>query len=142
MRTRFHATYIITTIFAIITLSGCSTPPRSEKLAALPVIAYQDALKTKPIQPYILHFSKQQSVPIQAIVKGSLLNGQQSSTLLVNLNQDIYTYENWVSFDNQNWKRYDELLQIRIHLALPSTQSIEKNEFVLELNDKSSMRNQ
>ena len=92
-------------IGATIIVSACATTqaPNASAISQLPVIELgQDAPTDKE---YVLLLRSGQSVPVTVSIKGSMLAGEKTANMDVEMLKDVYLYKQWSSLDGKTWNK-------------------------------------
>jgi len=90
---------------ATVVVSACATTqmPDTSAISQLPVIELgQDAPSNKE---YVLLLRAGQNVPVTVSMKGSLLAGEKSANMDVEMLKDVYLYKQWSSLDGKTWNK-------------------------------------
>ncbi len=106
-------------LLVLALLSGCASlgPPSPEQLAALPVVHYPD----KPAQTdYVYKLVAGKPIDVRVRAEGTALGAAVEQTVSATLGHDLYLYKTWASEDGRTWVRADRLIDVRLHLVLPS----------------------
>ncbi|MEN8167637.1 MAG: hypothetical protein ABFR65_09210 [Pseudomonadota bacterium] len=103
----------------ILFSGGCASldRPAENEFASLPVIQFGNSVPTDG--KYILHFPH--GVPIDTPVTfgGNLFTADDAKVLTVTPKDDIYVYQEWVSYDRKNWHQADKTMKADLQLKLP-----------------------
>ena len=86
-------------------LGACATTqmPDASAISLLPVIELgQDAPSDNE---YVLLLRSGQSVPVTVSMKGSLLAGEKTANMDVEMLKDVYLYKQWSSLDGKTWNK-------------------------------------
>jgi hypothetical protein len=92
-------------ISAATIVSACATTktPDAAAISQLPVVELgQEAPEGKE---YVLLLRSGQSVPMTVTVKGSMLAGEKTANMDVELLKDVYLYKQWSSLDGKTWNK-------------------------------------
>lgn len=119
----------ITTVLAIIALSGCASlaPPTSEKLAALPTFEIGQTVPAD--QEYILHIAAGKPIPFTLEVSGSAIAQPGTASTFVESRQAVYVYKHWASLDGKNWLPSQQLFKSVFSVGLDTQGGIAKMHF-------------
>jgi len=110
-------TKIMLLTLGLIFLNGCTTAPSKTTLAALPVIEFGE---TAPANGnFILYFPAGKDIPTNIGIEGDIFQQDQHHVLKVKLNRDIYSYKNWLSYDNKNWLYGQDVLDMKLEIKIP-----------------------
>lgn len=124
--------------FAI--LSGCAAltpPPTADKIASLPVVE----VGHKPPQgtadgEFIFKIPGGKPIPTQVSIDGTALSSGAQQVLNTTVPRDLYVYKTWVSEDGRNWKRANEVFEVKGKMMLPSPESPLGGEIQLTVDRK------
>ena len=125
---------ILPLLLASSTLAACSSlppgpAPSAEQTAQLPVVTIGQPLPAG--DAYVLYFPAGTPLPIRTVVGGSAFAQGGESTLNVTLKRGIYGYRQYASFDQKTWVPWNQMLDTRLHLHIPSKDG--KDAAVLDL---------
>lgn len=109
----------VLTLSALAVLTGCAglMPPPTEKLNAMPVVAYPDKPGTGD---YVYKLPAGKTIDMRIRADGSALTAPVAQTVGASLVRDLYLYKQWASEDGRNWVRADKLIGINLSVVLPS----------------------
>jgi hypothetical protein len=127
---------ILAASLSSLMLAGCAgmQKPTTEKLTAMPVVEFGQPIPAG--NEFILHFAAGQPIPTNVSIKGSLFEQAAEQTLNVKLRRDIYTYKQWVSYDNVTWRDGQEVIQSNIELKIPSHQHPKAGIITVQMDEK------
>ena len=97
--------WLLLLISTTLILGACATTqmPDTSAISQLPVIELgQDAPSNKE---YVLLLRAGQNVPVTVSMKGSLLAGEKSANMDVEMLKDVYLYKQWSSLDGKTWNK-------------------------------------
>jgi hypothetical protein len=79
-------------VFIVFTFTGCASlsSPSSERMAALPVVAFPNQ---PPSGDFILKLRAGQPIPVKVVIGGSLLAKGTVETLNATLAKDVYVHK-------------------------------------------------
>lgn len=109
---------ITLSVLVLISFSACASMfvPGSEEISKLPVIKMGS--KKPEGNEYILHIPKGEKIPWHFTINGGLISAPVDSKSVTKINQEIYVYKYWASFDGKNWKPTGELLNMPISFGV------------------------
>jgi hypothetical protein len=114
-----HKIYVSAILASSILVAGCASlaTPSSQGMAQVPVVRFGD--KAPKDIKFVTLYPAGINLPIVTSVKGSLFDKTDESTLIVTLKKDLYTYENWVSFDGKTWVASNKSITGEVKMTLP-----------------------
>lgn len=109
----------LTIVLASLALSACAslTGPSPEEIARLPVVRFGQPAPADG--KYVLLYPAGVDIPVIAKVEGSLLSKTDQARLNVQVKQDIYVYQNKVSFDGKEWSNSQDKVHGKFWMWLP-----------------------
>ena len=118
----------------LIFLNGCAMAPSKTTLAALPVIEFGE---TAPADGnFILHFPAGKNIPNDIGIEGDIFEQTSHHVLNVKLNRDIYTYKNWISYDNKKWIYGQDALAVKLDIKIPGYDHPKPGHINISLSEK------
>jgi hypothetical protein len=106
--------------FVIVALlvAGCDVnkPPPATLVDHTTVVTIGAEAPTKG--EYILYVPAGRSIPVHLSVTGSFLNKQAVVDTDIEVQNDLYIYKQWSSFDGRHWQPSDELFDTRLRAGL------------------------
>lgn len=92
-------------ITASIVIGACATTkvPDASSISQLPVIELGQ--KAPLDKEYVLLLRSGESVPVTVSIAGSLLAGEKTTNMNVELVKDVYLYKEWTSLDGKTWNK-------------------------------------
>ena len=115
-------------------LASCAGAPVPGELDHLPTVRFGEPIPAG--KDHILLFEKGGDIPLNLIIDGGLIEQGIELQHSVTLNKSIYAYKGWVSFDGQNWRKRDELLELRMQLRIPGYFNPNPGLIHLEVNQE------
>lgn len=121
----------------LMVLGGCATVP----------VSWQEELKSYPVielgqQPpadgkYVVRLPAGKQVEVmQVIFEGDLFASETVQGVRVTPSRDIYMYENWMSFDMQNWKKSKAAVNTKWDFTMPSHKNPKAGHIKIILNER------
>jgi hypothetical protein len=110
-------TKIVLLSLGMLVISACSTPPSQSELSTLPVVEFGQTVPDGG--DYILYFPAGKDIPTDVVINGNLFQTTAQQVLTVKLKHDIYSYKQWVSFDNQHWLHARDALDFKLDVKIP-----------------------
>lgn len=106
-------------LLALAELTGCQqlTKPDPQQLERMPVIEFGQTVPDNG--EFVLHFPRDQPIPVTAYIKGNAFSQGDEKTLTVVLQRDIYNYREWVSFDRTHWQYSPDVVDFSFNLQIP-----------------------
>lgn len=110
--------FIFVLCAGVMSLSACNVnePPAASLIDEVPVIEL--GTETAPEGEYILHVPADKTVPVSVSVNGSFLAKSASVSAEIQVQQDLYIYKQWSSFDGRQWQPSHGLFDTRMRAGL------------------------
>lgn len=124
---------------ALAILSGCAAltpPPTAEKIASLPVVELGKQPPQGADGEFVFKIPGGKPIPTRVAIDGSALSSGAQQVLHATVPKDLYVYKTWVSEDGRNWKRANEVFDVKAKIALPSPESPLGGEVQLTVDRK------
>lgn len=119
---------------ALLPLAACAAPLNTAKLDSLPVVEFGQPIPKAG--GYILHFPAGKPIPTDVEIGGNLIARPVHQVLTVKLNQGIYSYKKWVSFDKRHWLPSREVLALKMDIKIPGYKYPHPGHIRLDLSKK------
>jgi hypothetical protein len=117
---------------AIPILAGCTALPAPDSglIDRKPVAQLGDGEPAKP-GDYILRIPAGEPVPIKLSLRGSLFKTGEDVEAEVRVSRDLYLYKYWASYDGKDWKRWNELVGVKVSSGVGTNGA----QFDVQVND-------
>jgi len=110
-------TKMILLFTGLLATSACAVPPSQSELATLPVIKFGETVPSSG--DFILHFPAGKDIPTEVEITGDLFQQPAHQVVTVKLKRDIYSYKDWMSYDNQHWLDARNTLGVKLDIKIP-----------------------
>ena len=111
-------TKMVLLFLGLLATSACATPPTPSELAILPIVEFgQEAPSSGD---FILHFPAGKAIPTDVAIEGDIFQAPARHVLTVKLKRDIYSYKEWMSYDNHHWVDARATLGAKLDVKIPS----------------------
>jgi hypothetical protein len=111
-------TKLVLLSLGLLATSACATPPSPSQLAQLPVVEFGEAAPSSG--DFILYFPAGKDIPTDVVIEGDIFQEPARHVLTVKLKRDIYSYKDWMSYDNRNWVDARDTLGAKLDIKIPS----------------------
>ena len=105
---------------AMVLFSACASMyvPDSDLINKLQIVKMGNE---KPEgHEYILHIPAGTKIPVNFSVNGSLISAPIENKSVTKINQELYIYKYWASFDGKNWQPTRDVIKMPITLDVNS----------------------
>lgn len=105
-------------ILVCFVLAACDVneAPPASLIDDIPVVTIGSG--SKQDGEYILYVPGEKSLPVAIQVSGSFLAKTASINTEIQVQQDLYIYRQWSSFDGRNWRPSHDLFDARMRAGL------------------------
>lgn len=118
----------------LLATSACATPPSPAELATLPVVTFGETAPSG--SDFILYFPAGKDIPTKVEISGDLFQQPAHQVLTVKLKRDIYSYKDWMSYDNQHWLDARATLGMELDIKIPGYTYPQPGHIKLDMFEK------